>query len=83
MLCIDSAQLERLVTWQHANADLLFELATAGELTDWLEALLENPLFAKVPQQTYATCLPDSKPSTFRPATCCCVRVRPATVATF
>ena len=49
VLCIDSAQLERLVTWQHANADLLLELATAGELTDWLEALLENPLFAKVP----------------------------------
>lgn len=49
VLCIDSAQLDRLVTWQHANADLLLELATAGELTDWLEALLENPLFAKVP----------------------------------
>ncbi len=49
VLGIDSAQLERLVTWQHANADLLLELATAGELTDWLEALLENPLFAKVP----------------------------------
>ncbi len=83
VLGIDSAQLERLVTWQHANADLLLELATAGELTDWLEALLENPLFAKVPRQTYATCLPGSKPSTFRSATCCCVKVRPATVATF
>jgi len=49
VLCIDSEQLDRLVSWQHANADLLLELATAGELTDWLETLLENPLFAKVP----------------------------------
>lgn len=49
VLCIDSAQLDQLVSCHHAKADLLLELATAGELTDWLEALLENPLFAKVP----------------------------------
>jgi len=49
VLCIDSVQLDQLVACHHANADLLLELATAGELTDWLETLLENPLFAKVP----------------------------------
>jgi CRP-like cAMP-binding protein len=49
VLCIGSAQLDQLVSWHHANADVLLELATAGELTDWLETLLENPLFAKVP----------------------------------
>ena len=51
VLALDSAQLCRLLSWHQANADLLLELATVGELTDWLEELLENPLFAKVPPE--------------------------------
>lgn len=51
VLVIDSVRLDRLLSWQQANADLLLELAISGELTDWLEELLENPLFAKVPTE--------------------------------
>lgn len=57
VLIIDGARLDRLLSWQQANADLLLELATAGELTDWLEELLENPLFAKVPTENVRTML--------------------------
>lgn len=49
VLVLDSAELERLVSRNQAHADLLLELALAGELTDWLEVLLDNPLFARVP----------------------------------
>ncbi|MGA6096898.1 cyclic nucleotide-binding domain-containing protein [Stutzerimonas marianensis] len=49
VLMIDSQALERLLSRQQADADLLLELASTGELTDWLEELLDNPLFAKVP----------------------------------
>ena len=49
VLVFDSAELERLVSRNQAHADLLLELALAGELTDWLETLLDNPLFARVP----------------------------------
>lgn len=51
VLMVDSAQLDRLLSWHQTHADLLLELSTAGELTDWLEALLDNPLFAKVPPE--------------------------------
>lgn len=49
VLVFDSVELERLVSRNQAHADLLLELALAGELTDWLEVLLGNPLFARVP----------------------------------
>ena len=49
VLVLDGAELQRLVTRNQAHADLLLELALAGELTDWLEVLLDNPLFARVP----------------------------------
>lgn len=49
VLQVDSQLLDGLVARQQADADLLLELATAGELTEWLEELLDNPLFAKVP----------------------------------
>ena len=49
VLVVDSAELERLVSRNQAHADLLLELELAGELTDWLEVLLDNPLFARVP----------------------------------
>lgn len=57
VLVLDSAQLDRLLSWRQSHADLLLELATAGELTDWLEELLENPLFAKVPSENVRTML--------------------------
>ena len=49
VLIVDSAELERLVSRSQVYADLLLELALAGDLTDWLEVLLENPLFVRVP----------------------------------
>nr|WP_298166789.1 cyclic nucleotide-binding domain-containing protein [uncultured Pseudomonas sp.] len=49
VLAIDSATLNRLVTWRLAYQDLLLELGQNHEEVEWLERLLENPLFAKVP----------------------------------
>ncbi|WP_312300459.1 cyclic nucleotide-binding domain-containing protein [Stutzerimonas nitrititolerans] len=51
LLIIDSGELDRLLAWRQSYQDLLLELAMAGELTDWLEEALENPLFAKVPPE--------------------------------
>jgi len=51
LLVIDSGELDRLLAWRQCYKDLLLELAMAGELTDWLEEALENPLFAKVPPE--------------------------------
>ena len=49
MLTIDSATLDRLLTWRLAHQDLLLALQQGGADIEWLERLLENPLFAKVP----------------------------------
>lgn len=49
VLALDSAMLSRLLTWRLAYQDLLLDLTARGEDTEWLERLLENPLFAKVP----------------------------------
>jgi len=57
VLAIDSSQLDRLLSWHQAHADLLLELVTAGELSDWLEELLENPLFTKVPPENVRSML--------------------------
>lgn len=51
LLVIDSGELDRLLAWRQSYQDLLLELAMAGELTDWLEQALENPLFATVPPE--------------------------------
>ncbi len=48
-LALDSATLNRLLTWRLAYQDLLLELGAAGEDVEWLEALLQNPLLHKVP----------------------------------
>ncbi|CAN7349611.1 cyclic nucleotide-binding domain-containing protein [Aquipseudomonas alcaligenes] len=48
VLAIDSATLARLITWRSAYQDLLLQLDPDGD-QEWLERLLENPLFAKVP----------------------------------
>ncbi|MHA6494453.1 cyclic nucleotide-binding domain-containing protein [Pseudomonas borbori] len=49
VLALDSATLNRLVTWRLAYQDLLLELGQNHEEVEWLERLLANPLFAKVP----------------------------------
>ena len=49
VLAIDSATLNRLLTWRLAYQDLLLELGQGHEEVEWLERLLDNPLFAKVP----------------------------------
>ncbi|MGP9825979.1 cyclic nucleotide-binding domain-containing protein [Ectopseudomonas khazarica] len=49
VLMIDSATLDRLLTWRLAYQDLLLALQQRGADIEWLERLLENPLFAKVP----------------------------------
>jgi len=49
LLTLDSATLNRLLTWRLAYQDLLLELGHNGADVEWLERLLENPLFTKVP----------------------------------
>ena len=49
VLALDSATLNRLLTWRLAYQDLLLELGQNHEEVEWLEQLLANPLFAKVP----------------------------------
>ena len=49
VLIIDSATLDRLLSWRLAHQDLLLALQQGGADIEWLERLLENPLFAKVP----------------------------------
>jgi len=62
VLVVDSAQLNRLLAWHQAHADLLLALSSDGELTDWLEELLENPLFAKVPSENVRDMLAKLEP---------------------
>lgn len=49
VLMLDSANLSRLLTWRLAYHDLLLDLGSNGDDVEWLERLLENPLFTKVP----------------------------------
>jgi CRP-like cAMP-binding protein len=49
VLAIDSVTLDRLLTWRLAYQDLLLALQQSGADVEWLERLLDNPLFAKVP----------------------------------
>lgn len=49
VLALESATLNRLLTWRLAYQDLLLELGAAGEDVEWVESLLANPLFHKVP----------------------------------
>ena len=49
VLTIDAAQLNRLLTWRVAYDDLLLAMGSEASDQEWLEALLENPIFSKVP----------------------------------
>ncbi|MCQ4325245.1 cAMP-binding protein [Stutzerimonas stutzeri] len=49
LLAVDNSELERLLSWRQAHQDVLLQLSMDGELGDWLESLLDNPLFAQVP----------------------------------
>lgn len=49
VLALDTATLNRMLTWRLAYHDLLLELGQGEDELEWLERLLENPLFAKVP----------------------------------
>ncbi|WXL24421.1 cyclic nucleotide-binding domain-containing protein [Ectopseudomonas mendocina] len=62
LLVLDSADLDRLVTWQLAFQDLLLELGQSHDDLEWLERLLENPLFAKVPPTNVRSMLERLKP---------------------
>ncbi|MCJ8167735.1 cyclic nucleotide-binding domain-containing protein [Atopomonas sediminilitoris] len=48
-LRVDSALLDRLVSWRQAYQDLLLEQADSEEEQSWLESLLQSPLFRRVP----------------------------------
>ena len=51
LLSVDAVELDRLLSWGQALQDVLLQLTMDGEETEWLERLLENPLFAQVPPQ--------------------------------
>ncbi|MDP2243963.1 cyclic nucleotide-binding domain-containing protein [Pseudomonas sp.] len=57
LLAVDTATLERLLTWRLAYQDLLLDLGQHHADVAWLEHLLENPLFAKVPPSNVRTML--------------------------
>lgn len=49
VVLVSRARLARLMTWQQALQDLLLEFEAEGEDVEWLFALLQNPLFSRVP----------------------------------
>lgn len=49
VLVIDSTALDDLLTWRQTSSNLLLDLPREDGDEGWLEALLQNPLFAKVP----------------------------------
>lgn len=57
LLAVDTATLDRLLTWRLAYQDLLLELGQKHADVEWLERLLANPLFAKVPPSNVSSML--------------------------
>jgi len=57
LLSVDAVELDRLLSWRQALQDVLLQLTMDGEETEWLERLLENPLFAQVPPQNIRSML--------------------------
>ena len=49
VVLIERSRLAGLLTWRQASQDLLLELEAEGEDMEWLSALLDNPLFSRVP----------------------------------
>jgi len=49
VLILDGETVASMLAWHSAYQDLLLEMQQLGEDLEWLESLLENPLFAKVP----------------------------------
>lgn len=49
VLILDGETIAGMLAWQAAYQDLLLEMQLQGGDLQWLECLLENPLFAKVP----------------------------------
>lgn len=49
LLAVDNMELERLLSWRQSLQDVLLQLSMDGEDGEWLERLLENPLFVQVP----------------------------------
>lgn len=49
VVLLDRNRLAGLLTWRQASQDLLLELEAQGEDVEWLTALLDNPLFSRVP----------------------------------
>ncbi len=49
VLVLESEMIARMLTWRSAYQDLLLEMDQHGGDIEWLEILLANPLFSKVP----------------------------------
>ncbi len=49
VVIVERSRLAGLLTWRQASQDLLLELEAEGEDMEWLSALLDNPLFSRVP----------------------------------
>lgn len=57
VLALDTATLNRLLTWRLAYQDLLLELGQSHEDVEWLERLLENPCLLRCHPPTCVPCL--------------------------
>lgn len=62
VLALDSATLNRLLTWHLSYQGLLLDLQASGEDVEWLERLLQNPLFARVPPSNVRAMLDRLRP---------------------
>ena len=49
VLALDAEVIARMLAWSSAYQDLLLEMEQHGAAVEWLEILLDNPLFTKVP----------------------------------
>jgi len=62
VLILDGETIASMLAWRVAYQDLLLEMQQLGGDVDWLECLLDNPLFAKVPPANVRTMIEQLQP---------------------
>ena len=62
VLTLDGETVAGMLAWRSAYQDLLLELQSLGGDLEWLEILLDNPLFAKVPPGHVRTMIDQLQP---------------------
>lgn len=62
VLILDGETIASMLAWRAAYQDLLLEMQQLGGDLEWLECLLDNPLFAKVPPAHVRTMIEQLQP---------------------